>query len=122
LTSYDNREPVITDQRLARIETQIRLRFPTLPDGAEFATARIEEEGMAHLILLTPVPGVPDPFRMKTTRRVPLSLIAKHDKERGHYVSGGSEDPFLWSFEQIAADQTRRLASAADMIHPEDPE
>lgn len=120
MSLYDDREPFVTDTRLQRIETQVRLRFPTLPDDARFATARVDEERRAHFLLISPIPGVPDPFRMVSARKVPYSRFEQYERERSHYVSGGREDPVLWIFEHMAADLDQRLASAAEMNHPED--
>lgn len=118
MTSYADCEPLISDHRLERIETMVRLKHPRLPDETAFVTARVGDKG--HFILLSPVPGIPDPFRMQTVRRVPLDRFERYEQERGHYVTGGSEDPALWIFESLAADQLQRLAGAAEMIHPED--
>jgi len=118
LTDYSRCEPLVDDHRLARIEALVRLRFPTLPDASTLVTARVGDEG--HFILLSPVPGIPEPFRMQTTKRIPLRLFEQYERERGHYVTGGSHDPVLWVFEHMAEDQTRRLASAAEMNHPEE--
>lgn len=116
MTDYADAEPLLTDHRLGLIEAMVRLRYPNLPDGTVFVTARMGEEG--HFILRSPVPGLPDEFRMQTTRRVPLSRFDRYERERGHYVNGGSEDPARWIFESLAADQLQRLAGAAEMNHP----
>lgn len=118
MTDYENREPFVSDQRLERIETLVRLAHPELPDAAQFATARIEEEGRAHFVLISPVPGIPDPFRMVATRKVPFDRFEKFEKEVGHHVSGDMKDPVQWIFESLTADLLPRLQSAAEMNHP----
>ena len=117
LTSYADCEPLLDDHRMRLVEDMVRIRHPSLPDESVFVTARVGDKG--HFILLSPVPGIPDPFRMQTVRRVPISTIERFEKERGHYVTGGSKDPAYWVFEELARDQTNRLAGAAEMIHPE---
>lgn len=74
----------------------------------------------AHLLLICPLPGLPPDFPMRWVKRIPLALFDRYEKERGHYVRGGSEDPALWSYDQMASDAITRLASAAEMNLPED--
>lgn len=116
MTTYADCEALISDRRLEMVESMVRLRFPSLPDETTFVTARVGDKG--HFILISPVPGIPDSFRMQTVRRVPISTIERYEKERGHYVNGGSQDPAYWVFEELARDQLQRLASAAEMNHP----
>ena len=116
MTSYADCEPLISDRRLEMVETMVRLQFPSLPDESTFVTARVGDKG--HFILISPVPGIPDPTSMLTVRRVPIPTIERYEKERGHYVNGGSQDPAYWVFEELARDQLQRLAGAAEMNHP----
>lgn len=136
---YSKAEPLLPDSRIERIEALSRLAHPLLPDDAQFASARVTERHpipcgcgkddflcpggdipYAHLLLIAPVPGIPDPFRMRWVKRFPLSLLDRFEREQGHYV-GGRENPVQWSFDQMALDATRRLASAAEMDLPEEP-
>lgn len=111
-------EPLVTDARLARAERVVRLLVPALPEDSVMVTAR--DEQAAIFMLISQVPGLPPEFSMQTLRRVPLEVWDAHEKARGHYVSGGSDDPVAWVFERLARDQTQRLSSAAEMIHPEE--
>lgn len=96
----------------------MRIEHPTLPDDSVMVTARGER--VAIFMLISPVPGLPPEFSMQTIRHVPLEVWDDHERARGHYVSGGSDDPVYWVFERLARDQTQRLSSAAEMNHPEE--
>jgi hypothetical protein len=75
----------------------------------------------AHLLIVAPLPGMPPEYPMQWVKRVPLSFFDKYERERGHYVKGGQEDPALWSYDQMAADAVARLVSVSQMNLPEDP-
>lgn len=137
---YSTAEPYLDDARIGRIEGLVRLEHPTLPDDAQFVSARVTEQHprpcgccdrfgfrcpggevpYVHLLLIYPMPKVPPPFLMQQVKRAPLALYQRYEKERQHYASGGMEDPALWSFQQLAADAMTRITNAAEMTLPED--